>query len=59
MARLPKFSQLGLISGLTIVLLNPDIPCICNIVDPDQLASEEAESKWSGYALFAIKLVNV
>ena len=40
---------------LTLVLLNPDIPFV-NSVDPDQLASEEAN--WSGYALFVIKYVN-
>ena len=27
---------------LTLVLLNPDIPCFANSVDPDQLASSEA-----------------
>ena len=27
---------------LTLVLLNPDIPCFANSVDPNQLASEEA-----------------
>ena len=27
---------------LKLVLLNPDIPCFANSVDPDQLASEEA-----------------
>ena len=27
---------------LTLVLLNPDIPVFTNSVDPDQLASEEA-----------------
>ena len=27
---------------LTLVLLNPDVPCFANSVDPDQLASEEA-----------------
>ena len=27
---------------LTLVLLNPDISCFTNSVDPDQLASEEA-----------------
>ena len=27
---------------LTLVLLNPDIPSFANSVDPDQLASEEA-----------------
>ena len=35
---------------LTLVLLNPDIPAF-NRVDPDQLASEEAN--WSGSTLFA------
>ena len=29
-------------TGLTLVLLNPDISCFANSVDPDQLASEEA-----------------
>ena len=42
---------------LTLVLLNPDIPCFANSVDPDQLASEEAN--WSGSALFAIQNVNL
>ena len=38
--------------------MNPDIPCLCKqCVDPDQLASEEAN--WSGSALFAIKYVNL
>ena len=41
---------------LTIVLLKLDIPCLANSVDPDQLASEEAN--WSGSAQFAIKYVN-
>ena len=39
--------------ALTLVLLNLDIPCFTNSVDPDQLASEEAN--WSESALFAIK----
>ena len=39
---------------LTLVLLNP---AFANSVDPDQLASEEAN--WSGSALFAIKYVNL
>ena len=43
-------------SYLTLVLLNPDIPCLYS-VDPDQLASEE--NNWSGSALFAIKYVNL
>ena len=42
---------------LTLVLLNPDIPCHANSVDPDQLASEEAN--WSGSTLFVIKCVNL
>ena len=42
---------------LTLVLLNLDIPCFTNSVDPDQLASEEAN--WSGSALFAIKYANL
>ena len=32
-------------------------PAFANSVDPDQLASEEAN--WSGSALFAIKYVNM
>ena len=32
------------------------MPCLANSVDPDQLASEEAN--WSGSALFVIKYVN-
>ena len=38
---------------LTLVLLNPDT----NSVDPDQLASEEAN--WSGSALFVIEYENL
>ena len=34
---------------LTLVLLNPDMPCFANILDPDKLASEKAN--WSGSAL--------
>ena len=33
-----------------------DIHCLCS-VDPDQLASEEAN--WSGSALFVIKYLNL
>ena len=44
-----------------IILTNPDILCLCpvlaNSVDPDQLASEEAN--WSGSALFVIKYLNL
>ena len=42
---------------LTLILLNPDFPCFANSVDPDQLASSEAN--WSGSALFAIKYANL
>ena len=42
---------------LTILLLNTTCPVLANSVDPDQLASEEAN--WSGSALFAIKWVNL
>ena len=33
------------------------MPCFANSVDPDQLASEEAN--WSGSALFVIKYVSL
>ena len=36
-----EIKQLHLLH-LTLVLLNPDIPCFANSVDPDQLASDEA-----------------
>ena len=29
-------------TNFSLILLNPDIPCFANSVDPDQLASEEA-----------------
>ena len=45
------------LTNLTLVMLNPDIPAFANSVDPDQLASEEAN--WSGSALFSIKYVNL
>ena len=38
-------------------LAEPTCPVLANSVDPDQLASEEAN--WSGSALFAIKYVNL
>ena len=41
---------------LTILLLSTTCPVLANSVDPDQLASEEAN--WSGSALFVIKYVN-
>ena len=43
-------------SILTLLLLNTTCPVLANSVDPDQLASEEAN--WSGSALFVIKYVN-
>ena len=41
---------------LTLLLLSTTCPALANSVDPDQLASEEAN--WSGSALFVIKYVN-
>ena len=41
---------------LTLLLLNMLYPVIANSVDPNQLASEEAN--WSGSALFVVKDVN-
>ena len=41
---------------LTLLLLNTTCPGLANSVDPDQLASEEAN--WSGSALFVIKYVD-
>ena len=43
-------------SSLTLLLLNMRCPVLANIVDPDQLTSDEAN--WSGSALFVIKYVN-
>ena len=40
-----------------LVLLNPDRLCFASSVDPEQLASEEAN--WSGSALFVIQYVNL
>ena len=42
--------------ALTLLLLNTTCPVLANIVDPDQLASEEAIWSWS--ALLVIKFVN-
>ena len=47
----------GEIDLLTLILLFTTTPTFANCVDPDQLASEEAN--WSGSALFAIKYVNL
>ena len=41
---------------LTLLLLSMTCPVLANSVDPDQLASEEAN--WSGSAQFVIKCVN-
>ena len=41
---------------LTLLLHNMSCPILANSVNPDQLASEEAN--WSGSALFVIKYVN-
>ena len=51
------YGLLECVQKLTLVLLNPDISCFANSVDPDQLASSEAN--WSGSALFAIKYANL
>ena len=40
----------------TFLLLNTTCPVLANSVDPDQLASEEAN--WSASALFVIKYMN-
>ena len=45
------------IPWLTFLLLNTTCPVWANSVDPDQLASEEAN--WSGSALFVIQYVNI
>ena len=43
---------INLLSASTLVLLNPNMPCLCKNVDPDQLASEDAT--WSAAALLVI-----
>ena len=45
-----------LVGFFTLLLLTMTCPVLANSVDPDQLASEEAN--WSGSALFVIKYVN-
>ena len=42
--------------NLILLLLSTICPVLANSVDPDQLASEEAN--WSGSVLFVIKYVN-
>ena len=44
------------VTALTLLLLNTTCSVLANSVDPDQLASEEAN--WAGSALFVIKYVN-
>ena len=56
MQNLYKLLYRGSNSELTLLLLNTTCPVLGNSVDPDQLASEEAN--WSGSALFVIKYVN-
>ena len=51
-----RVSNIHLSYELTLLLLNTTCPVLANSVDPDQLASEEAN--WSGSALFVIKNVN-
>ena len=54
----PSFSAKITKYLLTLDLLNLDIPsAFANSVDPDQLASKEAD--WSGSALFVIQYVNL
>ena len=48
--------MIGAAPELTLLLLNTTCLVLTNSVDPDQLASEEAN--WSGSALFVIKYVN-
>ena len=52
-----SWSVWQLTPALTLLLLNTTCPVLANSVDPDQLASEEAN--WSGSALFAIKYVEL
>ena len=53
--RVDPFSEWNMCS-LTLLLLIMTCPVLANSVDPDQLASEEAN--WSGSALFVNKYVN-
>ena len=47
------FSEKTKLIIITLLLLNTTYPVFANNIDPDQLASEEAN--WSGSALFVIK----
>ena len=53
---LQNFFSLLCTAVLTLLLLNTTCPVLANSVDPDQLASEEAN--WSGSTLFVNKYVN-
>ena len=55
---IPNFQQkcTHYLQFLTLLLLSTTCPVLANSVDPDQLASSEAN--WSGSALFVIKYVN-
>ena len=55
--RLHLWSFFYILLHLTLVLLNLNMPAFANSVDPDQLASSEAN--WSGSALFVIKYVTL
>ena len=52
-------TKAGLNNGvvLTLLLLSTTCPALANSVDPDQLASSEAN--WSGSALFVIQYENL
>ena len=52
-----QFFKVGLMFALNPCPAEPGYTLTANSVDPDQLASEEAN--WSGSALFAIKYVNL
>ena len=47
---------MSMVNVSTLLLLSMTCPVLANSVDPDQLASSEAN--WSGSALFIIKYVN-
>ena len=55
--KLKMLSAAIVIGNLTLVLLIPDIPCLCKQCCPDQLACEEGN--WSGSALFVIENGNL
>ena len=53
----PAIGFMNNLDRLNPSLAEHDMPVLANSVDPDQLASEEAN--WSGSALFVIKYVNL